>query len=146
MVLGIVQRGVAARLEDSAPSWAASGRETALRARGAAVCSMAWGAGRCATGGSRSGSQALRLRFFAECRLARGRSAPRRLPRVCLGSPPFARRGSVLPMRENGPPEEEGVAYFQTLEQRAASENFAQLPSANKLGQCSCTQGLFSVT
>ncbi len=33
-VPGIVRRGVAARLEDSAPSWAASGRETALhRAR-----------------------------------------------------------------------------------------------------------------
>ena len=54
--------------------------------------------------------------------------------RVCLGSPPFARRGSVLPMRENGPPEEEGVAYFQTLEQRAASENFAQLPVPAKSG------------
>ena len=30
---------------------AASRHETALRARGAAVCTMAWGAGRCATGG-----------------------------------------------------------------------------------------------
>ena len=33
-VPGIVRRAGAARLEDSAPSWAASGRETALRARG----------------------------------------------------------------------------------------------------------------
>ena len=59
-VPGIVRRGVAARLEDSATSWAASRRVTALqarRARGAAVCSMAWGAGRCATGGTRKGDQ-----------------------------------------------------------------------------------------
>ena len=56
-VPGIVRRAGAARLEDSAPSWAASGRETALRARGSRVCSMAWGAGRCATGGTRRGDQ-----------------------------------------------------------------------------------------
>ena len=31
--------------------------------------------------------EALRLRFFAGCRLARGRSAPRRLPRVLRAHP-----------------------------------------------------------
>ena len=65
--------------------------------------------------------------FFVGCMLACGRSAPRRLP-LAFGNAPFARRGSVLPMLEKGPPAEEGVATFQTLEQRAASENFAQLP------------------
>lgn len=63
---------------DSAPSWAASDGETALRAhraRGTTVCTMAWGAGRSATGGTRRGSQALRLRCFVRCRLACGRSA-----------------------------------------------------------------------
>ena len=96
-VPGIVRRRVSARLEDSAPSWAASRREKPpcrLVARGAAVCTMAWGAGRCATGGLGGVTRAVRLRFFAGCRLARGRSAPRRLPRC--GSPPFARCGPVF--------------------------------------------------
>ena len=53
--------------------------------------------------------------FFAGCMLARGRSAPRRLrPRSrAWGSRRYARRGSVLPMIEKGPPAEEGVAYFK---------------------------------
>ena len=53
--------------QESAPSWAASDGETALRARrarGAAVCTMAWGAGRYTTPGTRRGSQAVRLRSF----------------------------------------------------------------------------------
>ena len=92
---GVVRRGVAARLEDSAPSWAASGHETALRALGAAVCAMAWGAGRCATGGLGGVTRALRPAVFVRCRLAR-RAQCRVGSRVCLGSPPFARCGPVL--------------------------------------------------
>ena len=40
------------------------------------------GAGRCATRGNSEELATLCLRFFAGCRLARGRSAPRRLPRA----------------------------------------------------------------
>ena len=93
MVLGIVQRGVAARLEDSAPSWASSGHETALRARRRGLLDGV-SAGRCAAGETRRGSKGSACGFFAGCMLARGRSAPRRLPRC--GSPPFARCGPVL--------------------------------------------------
>ena len=93
MVLGIVQRGVAARLEDSAPSWASSGHETALRARRRGLLDGV-SAGRCAAGETRRGSKGSACGFFAGCMLARGRSAPRRLPRATGAHP--RKHGSVL--------------------------------------------------
>ena len=74
---------------------AASGHETALRARGAVVCSMAWGAGRCANWGTRKGGHAPAYGFLLSAGWLVG--ARRRAgSRVCLGSPPFARCGPVL--------------------------------------------------
>ena len=93
MVLGIVQRGVAARLEDPTPSWASSGHETALRARRRGLLDGV-SAGRCAAGETRRGSKGSACGFFAGCMLARGRSAPRRLPRATGAHP--RKHGSVL--------------------------------------------------
>ena len=90
---GVVQRGVAARLEDSAPSWASSGHETALRARRRGLLDGV-SAGRCAAGETRRGSKGSACGFFAGCMLARGRSAPRRLPRATGAHP--RKHGSVL--------------------------------------------------
>ena len=92
---GIVQRGVAARLEDSAPSWAASGRETALhraRCRG-----LHDGVGRrpMRHRGTRKGGHAPRLRYFRSVQAGswlRG-AAP---PPASIREPTLARRGSVL--------------------------------------------------
>jgi hypothetical protein len=53
------------------------------------------GAGRYATGGSRSGGQALRLRFFRGVHAGSWSLGAARLPRA-WGAPTFARRGSVL--------------------------------------------------
>jgi len=90
------------------------GMKTALRARGAA--SARWRGAPADAPPRALGrvTRAVRLRFFAGCRLARGRSAMRRLPRV-LGAR-FARRGPVLATARGRSPD--GVLYagsFQTL-------------------------------
>ena len=64
-------------------------------ARGATVCTMAWGAGRCATGGTRRGSQGSAYGFsLGACWLVGVRR--RAGSRVLLGAVPFARRGPLL--------------------------------------------------
>lgn len=52
-------------------------------------------------GDSEGVTRVLRLQFFVGCRLARGRSVPRGLPRA-FGSAPFAGRGSVLATAREG--------------------------------------------
>ena len=74
---------------DSAPSWAASRRETALPARRARCRGLLDGVGRRPIrhrGDSEGVARRSACGFFAGCRLARGRSAPRRLPRA-FGAP-----------------------------------------------------------
>ena len=83
-----------------------------LVARGAAVCTMAWtpaDAPPVELGGVARRTACV---FFVGCRLARGRSVPRGSS-ARYGSPSFARRGSVLPTLERGPPAEEGVSIFK---------------------------------
>jgi len=64
-------------------------------ARAVPRSAMAWGAGRCATGGIGGVARRPACGVFVPCRLAR-RAQCRVGSRVCLGSPPFARCGPVL--------------------------------------------------
>ena len=101
----------------SAPSWAASDSETALRAhraRGAAVCTMAWGAGRCATGGLGGVIRMPRLRFFAGCMLAR-EARCRAGSRVCLGPTLRETRTCVADCSIKGVPAEHYTAAVSNL-------------------------------
>ena len=120
---------------DSAPSWAASRRETALPARRARCRGLHDGvdAGRCATGGTRRGSQAHRLRFFRGVQAGSWSLGAARFQRA-LREPILRETRICAAYAREGSPGRGRRLYFQTLEQRAASENFAQLPVPAKSG------------
>ena len=141
MVLGIVQRGVAARLEDSAPSWASSGHETALRARRRGLLDGV-SAGRCAAGETRRGSKGSACGFFAGCMLARGRRAGSR----ALREPTLANTDLCLRLLDVGLPmgccTPAGFKFLPPLEYPPLAVSLFLEAAGNAFGcKCSAQKG-----